>query len=79
MKTTITNSEKLQLLGLLTLGIRHRQVVDQVEKAMAEITETEVGGHLGDALYESDTDIDEILKRMGIAIVADADAERGTK
>lgn len=69
MKTSITEKEKLQLLGLLTLGIKHHQIVDHVEQAMADLTETEVGGLLGDALYESNLDIDTVLANMDIKVV----------
>lgn len=68
MRKYITESEKLQLLGLLTLGIQHKQIVDQVEVAMARITDTEPGSLLGDALYEGSTDIDTILKNMGVEV-----------
>jgi len=68
MRKTITITERYQLLGLLTLGIQHKNIVDQVEKAMAKITKGEVGDHLGDALYNGDTDIDTILENMGIEV-----------
>lgn len=68
MRKFITESEKLQLLGLLTLGIQHQQIVNQVEDAMAKITDTEAGSLLGDALYEGSTDIDTVLQNMGIEV-----------
>lgn len=73
MSKSITTQEKLQLLGLLTLGIQHQKIVNQVEEAMAKISGEEIGGHLSDAVYEGDTDIDKILVNIGIE-VTDASA-----
>lgn len=69
MSKTITENEKLQLIGLLTLGIQHQKIVTQIEKAMAKLTDTEVGGHLSETLYEGDNfDIDELLEREGVEV-----------
>jgi len=69
MKKTITQNEKLQLVGLLTLGIQHQEIVGRVEDAMAKLTGTEVGGHLGDALYQGGRfDIDELLENEGVGV-----------
>lgn len=68
MRKTITSAEKLQLLGLLTLGIQHQTIVNQVENAMAKLTQTEIGEHLSDAIYEQNTDIDAILETIGIEV-----------
>jgi hypothetical protein len=68
MKTTITEQERLQLLGLLTLGIKHQRIVNQVDDAIAEIVQEETGNLLSDAVYDGNDDIDHVLKNMGITV-----------
>lgn len=72
MKNRITNNEKLQLLGLLTLAIQHQQLVILSEKAMCQILEVEnpngYAGCLSDAIYDGNLDIDSILKNMEIKV-----------
>lgn len=69
MSKSITENQKLQLVGLLTLGIQHQKIVTQVEESIAELTDTEVGGHLSDALYGSDKfDVDKLLELEGVEI-----------
>jgi len=67
MSKTITNNQRLELLGLLTLARKHREIVDQCDEAMAEIAGVEVGGLLSDAIYEP-VDLDTTLARMGIEV-----------
>lgn len=69
MKTTITQSERLQLLGLLTLGAKQSQILAQLEASVNEvIADDEKYSLLTDALYEGNTDIDDILKNMEITV-----------
>lgn len=68
MSKKITQSEKLQLLGLLALGIKHQKLVTEVEHAMNKITGDELGGHLNEAIYNEDFDIDTILENMEIGV-----------
>lgn len=74
-KTTISESERLQLLGLLTLARQHSQIVDQCSDGIDEILEVqgfEKGGtHLHDSIWDkSAEDFDSTLKKMGIKIHA---------
>ena len=70
MKVTITENERLQLLGLLVVAQQHAKGVMSAEKAAAAILEIDDNdlGHYSDAVYESDADIDDILKKMGIKV-----------
>lgn len=69
MSKTITESEKLQLIGLITLGRHHQQKVTDVEQAISKLTDTEIGGHFSDSLYDTGNyDIDELLKREGVEV-----------
>lgn len=68
MKTTITEGEKLQLLGLLTLGRSHNKIVNQVNDEMARIVgDEDKYSALTDAVYD-EADIDEVLKNMEITV-----------
>jgi hypothetical protein len=73
MKTEITQEEYWQLVGLLTLARQHKQMVDEIEKAMRKITgEKDVYGHCGDAIWENDgvsTAVD-LLERLNIKVNA---------
>lgn len=71
MVKTITESQRLQLLGLVVLGIEHYKIVNSVEDLATKIVEDKVGGHLSDMIYEADLDIDKRLGYMGITVVAD--------
>jgi len=69
MRTTITEQEKLQLLGLLTLGQQHNKIVDQVREAIEKVIEDPNGySQLVDAIWEYETDIDKLLRNMGIEV-----------
>ena len=72
MKTVITNTEKLQLLGLLTLAQQHQKVVGLAEEAMCALLEhdemSNYADQLSDAIYEQDTNIDKILENMGVKV-----------
>lgn len=69
MRTTITENERLQLLGLLTLGQQHYKTIDSVREAIENIIEDPDGGSLlSDAIWDYETDIDKILKNMNIEV-----------
>lgn len=70
MKKTITQSERLQLLGLLTLARSHRVTVDKCEDEMNKIVEVENYSHLTDAIYD-ENDFDQVLKKMEIEVTDD--------
>jgi len=67
MSKLITNNQRLELLGLLTLARKHREIVDQCDEAMAEIAGVEVGEHLTDAIYDN-IDLATALARMDIEV-----------
>ena len=78
MKNTIISaSQRLQLIGLITVGQRLERQLRDVEAAACEIT-GEVpndGGHTGDALYgRGDIDpvavVDGLLSRLNLIAVA---------
>jgi hypothetical protein len=76
-KTTITQSERLQLIGLLAVGDNLSKQLAQVERTMQDIT-GETGaigsGHCSDALYGVDStndkagDVDHLLYRLSIKV-----------
>lgn len=71
MKASITAHERLQLIGLLTLAGRHSAALTDIEAAaMAIVGETEVGGHVSDAVYDDGRrDADALLDRLHIGVV----------
>lgn len=61
---TITDNERLQLIGLLTLSKRHIDEMKQIEKAAYAITgETNDIGHTSDAVWDH-CDADELLRKL---------------
>jgi hypothetical protein len=69
-KTEITEIEKLQLIGLLTLAKSGNERQQDILKAVLAITgETDELGHSSDAVY-SDYTADELLERLGIKVVS---------
>lgn len=71
MRTTITDAERLQLLGLITLGQKHYRMVDEIRDNISEILEDEdKDSRLTDATWDyPNSDIDELLKIMGIEVI----------
>lgn len=74
MKNRITEQERLQLLGLMTLAIQHQKIVNECETALATLLENDPSegsyvGQLSDAIYNGDDNIDNILKEMDIKII----------
>ena len=59
----LKRSEYLQLTGLLALGNGHAKSLEEIERAMCEITGEEYGGHCGDAIYSGYT-VNELLRKL---------------
>ena len=70
MKKVITQSEKMQLLGLLTLAREHRKIVVLAERASADILEheDEYLDHYSDAIWDDSISLDNVLKNMKIKV-----------
>ena len=67
-KTTITKSEYLQLVGLMTLGRQHSKMLSEIEAAMDSI----VGAgpdetNAGDVVY-GDRDIEWYVEQSGVTL-----------
>lgn len=81
-KNRITENERLQLIGLMTLAHDYSRKLDAVMEAAASIIEEPEfwGTHLGDAFYDyrgnTNADIDQLLDKMGI--VAERDLKKWT-
>lgn len=69
---TITRSQYLQLVGLLTLAARHNRDLRAIEKAALEITKEDELGHTGDAVYGDSHTADSLLERLSITVEDDA-------
>jgi hypothetical protein len=68
---TITKSQRLQIIGLLTLAEKHMNALEDLQAALLEITLEIDGetGHTSDAIYDSSRrDADELLKRLEIKV-----------
>ena len=69
-KTEITETEKLQLIGLLVLAKAGNERMKDILRAVMVITgETDDGGHSSDAVY-GDYTADELLEKLGIVVSA---------
>ena len=67
-KTTITQGEYLQLIGLLTIATMHNKTLKDIEKCAYAITgETDECGHTSDAIF-SDYGIEHILDRLDLKV-----------
>lgn len=67
MRKSITEIERLQLLGLVTLARQHYKIVDQARDAISLIIQ-EDDSLLHDAVWDYDTDFDKSLASMGIEV-----------
>ena len=63
----ITNQQKLELLGLVTLARQHYKVVDQVRDAITEIIGEE-DSVLHDSAWDYDIDFEKALKDSKIEV-----------
>lgn len=69
MKTTITAKERLELLGLLVLGIGYHERLDEVEKNICTIlNDKDKDNLITDSIWEHNRDIDQLLGLMGIEV-----------
>jgi hypothetical protein len=67
-KKTVTKSEYLQLVGLLTLAKKHNEWLEDLRVAALAITqEADEHGHTGDAVY-GDYSADMLLDRLNITV-----------
>ena len=68
MKTEISENQRLQLIGLLTLAKMHNDKLKDIEAAALAITgEDSDCGHTCDAVYQS-YEADEMLRKLGISV-----------
>lgn len=73
-KRVITKAERLQIEGLMALAHQAIKQMEACDKAMTKILnyKSSYGGsyvdYLSDAYFESDYDVEDILKSMGIKI-----------
>lgn len=84
MKTTITQSEYLQALGLMTLASHHIGRLKDIEASLktlfaVEPQDDETSGigdpdHIGDAIY-TEYSTDELLKTLGVSVEQTADLD----
>lgn len=72
MKTAITKTDRLALIGLLTLAARQMGMLEATSDAVCELLGAEKGdGHCGDAVYDSSRcDADDLLKRLHITVLS---------
>lgn len=67
-KKEITQHERLQLIGLLTLAKHHGKALEDIQDAAKEITGDDgVSGHTTDAVWDH-CNVDRLLKGLGITV-----------
>lgn len=67
MKKVINTSEKMQLLGLLTLARHHQAIVTEVEKQIRLVSKDD-SDLLLDAIYNPEEDFEAVLKAAEIEV-----------
>lgn len=78
---TITESDRLKLIGLLALAAHHNRAIEDIRRALYEITAEEPDGHTSDTLYSVGTSFgqgpkdpadaaDDLLKLLKITVEA---------
>jgi len=67
MRKNITENERLQLIGLVTLARQHYKVVDQARDAISALIE-EDDSLLHDATWEYDMNLDKAIHDMGVEV-----------
>jgi len=82
---TITESDRLQLIGLLSVGSQLLQQLNTVDQAMCKLLDVKpdhsgYSGHISDTLYEADTHspvnlATTLLHQLHIEVVPDAPLE----
>jgi hypothetical protein len=80
-KTTITENERLKLIGLLTLAAQHNKAMEDIKDAALAITDErdsdgalETCGHTTDALW-NDYSVDMLLRKLGMDVAPNAAPE----
>jgi hypothetical protein len=73
MCTTISRTDYLKLVGLMTLAAGYSAKLRDIERAAAEITgEPDQGsgyyGHTSDTAHDREPDVDYLLERLGITV-----------
>lgn len=81
-KHTITDSDRLQLIGLLSVGAQLLQQLNTVDQAMCKLLDvvpdhSGYSGHISDTLYEADTHspirlADTLLHQLRIEVLPEA-------
>ena len=72
-KTTITQSERLQVMGLLVLAEQHNRALVAITKATAEILgeplDDNYAGHVSDVIWDfGSKDADDLISRLEITV-----------
>lgn len=68
-RETISQSEYLQLVGLLTLAARHNERLSEIEEAACKLVGEQPGGHVTDAVYGAyDRTPEQLLALVGIDV-----------
>lgn len=71
MKEKITQNERLQLIGLMSLAKTHYEILKKYESSMNILigVDKDYKDHLSDEIYGSKTfDVDSALEKLGIAV-----------
>lgn len=75
-KASITQTEYVQIVGLLAIAKRHMRTIEDIEKALREIIgQTGDNGHCGDAIFCNYT-ADELLEKMEVKVQKPKRAKR---
>lgn len=75
-KDTITEDDRLKLIGIFELARSYREKLDDLEDAAADILDHESDnygyyGHLSDAMYGGDSSVDSLLSKMDVEVHSD--------
>jgi hypothetical protein len=74
-KERISRNEYLQLVGLLTVSRRHVRLIQEIAAAIGEVVgdpNDNEGGWIGDAVWDANPDVDQMLERMKITVEPEA-------
>lgn len=75
-KSSITQTEYVQIVGLLTIAKQHTQMIASIEKSLREIIGQEGdNGHCSDAIY-GDYTAEELLEKMAVKVLKHKKAKR---
>lgn len=67
----ITTPEKYQLIGLLTLAENYRKNLEDIQRAVAQITQEEDwrDGHCSDFVWGHHGSADDLISALGIKVI----------